>query len=217
MSSTAPSRLLILGAGTFAVDVADLVSDIDGYEVAGFVVSVPPFQSGATLLGKPIHWVDDAWLFVHNCQALGAIVSTKRAAFVARMAEFGFTFATLVHPTARVSRAATLGAGTLIGPGAIISAHAEIGQHVIINRGALIGHHVKIGDGATVSPGANLAGAVTVGSRAYIGMGAVVLEKRQIGEQSLVGAASLVSRDVPPHSMVMGSPARVVEANFNGY
>ena len=217
MSNTTPIPLLILGAGTFAQDVADLVGDIAGYEVAGFVVSVPPYQPGAGLLGKPVYWVDDARQLAGRCQALSAIGSTRRAAFVAQMGGFGFKFATLVHPMARVSRAATLGAGTLVGPGAIISAYTEVGRHVIINRGALIGHHGKIGDGATISPGANLAAEVTVGARAYVGMGAVVVEKHSIGELSLVGAASLVTRDVPPRTVVMGVPARVVKENIDGY
>lgn len=217
MNAATPTRLIILGAGAFAMDVADLISDIAGFEVAGFAVSTAPLPAGSSLLGKPVHYVDDLRMFVSSCQVVCAIGSTKRAAFIERVTELGFRFATIVHPTARISRMATLGEGTIVGPGALVSAHTETGRHVIINRGVLIGHHVKIGDYATISPGANLAGAVTVGARAFVGMSAVVLEKRHVGELSLVGAASLVTRDVPPRTRVMGAPARIVEENFAGY
>jgi sugar O-acyltransferase (sialic acid O-acetyltransferase NeuD family) len=197
--------------------VADLVSDIPAYEVAGFAVNVPHYEPGATLLDKPVYWIDDLAQFASTCQAVCAIGSTKRRPFIERVAALGFEFASVIHPSARVSRAATIGEGAIVNAGVLIATHAQIGRHVILNRGALIGHHVRIGDYATVSPGANLAGAVSVGEGAYIGLGAMVLEKHSVGEQSLVGAAALVTRDVPARTFVMGSPARVVEENFNGY
>ena len=216
-NSTPPGKLLVLGAGTFAMEVADLVSDIPGLEVDGFVVSVPPYEPGSTLLGRPIYWVDELSRFVDSHQAVCAIVSTKRWQFTKQAVELGMRFATIVHPAARVSRMATIADGTIISAGVMVSTHSEIGRHVILNRGALIGHHVKIHDHATISPGANLAGAVTVGRRALVGLGAVVLEKRTIGDLSIVGAGSVVTRDVPERVKVMGMPAQIVEENIEGY
>ena len=58
--STETVKLLILGTGTYAMEVADLVSDIPHIELAGFVASMPPFESGSTMMGKPIYWIDAA-------------------------------------------------------------------------------------------------------------------------------------------------------------
>lgn len=212
----APVDLIILGAGSFALDVADLVSDIPQYRVVGFAVNLPPYAPGATLLDLPVYWIDDLAPLAATHQAVGAMVSTRRYQFVQQVEALGFTFATIIHPSARVSRRATVGAGTVINGGVQVANQTRIGRHVVINRGANIGHDNVIQDFATISPGANLAGNVTVGYRAYVGLGANVLEKRTIGDQAIVGAGALVNRDVPPRAKAVGVPARVIEEGIDG-
>ena len=54
-----PRPLLILGTRTFAVEVADLASDIPGVTVAGFVENMDRSRAGTALEGLPVHWIDD--------------------------------------------------------------------------------------------------------------------------------------------------------------
>lgn len=214
--SNQPVKLLILGTGTFAMEAADLAGDMPDFEVVGFVASVPPFEPGSRLLGRPVYWVDEIGRFAGECQALCALVTTRRWQFIQQAQALGMPFATLIHPTARVSRMATIGEGSIISAGVVISTHAQVDKHVVVNRGALIGHHDSLHQYATISPGANLAGNVTVGERAWIGIGAIVLEKRCVGAQSVVAAGSLVTRDVPARVEVMGVPARIVKQDVDG-
>ena len=209
--------LLLLGASAAAMDVTDLVSDLPQLDVVGYVVSVPPFQLGDTLLDRPIYWVDDIAHFVNTCVVISAIGTTRRYELIERVAGMGFRFATIIHPTARVSRMATIGEGSIISSGAQVATHCEIGRHVFVNRGALIGHHNTVGDYCTISPGANLASNIVVGRRAWVGLGANVLEKRTIGECAVVGAGALVMKDVQPRTKVMGVPAVVIEKDVDGY
>src|SRR5437773_6987067 len=74
----APVKLLILGTGTFAMDVADLVSDLPTFEVAGFVASLPPYEPGSMMLGKPIYWIDELTHFDHRYRPVCALVTTRR-------------------------------------------------------------------------------------------------------------------------------------------
>lgn len=206
-------HLVILGAGTFGEEIADLASDAreGAFEVVAFVEGLDRTKCGRETNGVPVVWIEDAAELAASCLAICAVGSPKRGAFITHARELGFAFATLVHRTAHVSATVTLGAGSIVGPGAVVAAHTTIGEHVIVNRGALIGHHATIGDVVTISPGANIAGRTRIGARAYIGMGALVLDGTSVGERAVVGAGAVVTRDVQPRTQVLGVPARLVK------
>jgi len=50
----------------------------------------------------------------------------------------------------------------------------------------------------------------TIRRSARIGGGAIILPAIEIGEEAFVGAGAVVTRDVPPRKLVVGSPARVL-------
>lgn len=209
-------RLVILGTRTFASEVADLAADIPGWEVTAFVENLDPEKRGTTLDGLPILWIDDVAALASTHVAVCALSTTHRHRFVAQAAALGLSFATLVHPTARVSRTARVMPGAIVSAGAIIAAHAVVGHHVIVNRGALIGHHTSLGDYVTVGPGANVGGCCAVGDASYLGIGAIVLDQMTIGRQAVVGAGAVVTRPVPDRVQVMGVPARVTREDIDG-
>ena len=87
-----------------------------------------------------------------------------------------------------------IGESSNIQDGAIL--HGDPGQPVTIGSFVTIGHRAVI-HGATVEDGC------------LIGIGAIVLNGVTIGAGSLVAAGSVVTRDVPPASLVMGAPAQL--------
>ncbi len=93
----------------------------------------------------------------------------------------------------------------------VIGHHSNIQDSAVLHLAddypCLIGNYVTVGHSAIVH-------ACTVGDECLIGMGAVVLDGAVIGEQSLIGARALVTQrtEIPPGSLVMGSPAKVVRA-----
>ncbi len=101
-----------------------------------------------------------------------------------------------IHPGARI------GPGLFIdhGMGIVIGETAEIGEDVTIYQGVTLG-----GTGKEVGKRHP-----TVQDGAIIGTGAQVLGSVQIGEGAKVGAGSIVIKDVPPNSTVVGNPGRAV-------
>lgn len=53
-------------------------------------------------------------------------------------------------------------------------------------------------------------GVVEIGDHCFIGAGTIILPNVRIGEWSIVGVGSVVTKDIPPHSVAVGNPARVI-------
>jgi sugar O-acyltransferase (sialic acid O-acetyltransferase NeuD family) len=208
--------LVVLGARNFAPEIADLVRDVGSYDITAFVENYDRDRCGGEIDGVEIVWVDDIAPLAATHLAVCAFGSTKRRAFVEAAEGMGFRFATIVHPSARVSATSSVGDGTVVSVGAIVASHARIGRHVLVNRGAIIGHHTEIGDVTSIMPGANIAGSCTIGAGAYIGIGSVILDHRTVGDGAVVGAGSVVTKDVAAHTQVVGNPARVVKEGVDG-
>jgi len=79
--------------------------------------------------------------------------------------------------------------------------------HLADDLACVVGNYVTIGHSAIVH-------ACTVGDECLVGMGATILDGAVIGEQCIIWAHALVTQytEVPPGSMVLGSPARIVRS-----
>lgn len=101
-----------------------------------------------------------------------------------------------------------------------VSSHTFICEGVVIEDGVFIGHGVTfINDTyprATARDGSLQTEAdwkvepTVIRKGATIGSGATILPNISVGENAIVGAGSVVTRNVPPHSIVAGNPARVL-------
>jgi UDP-2-acetamido-3-amino-2,3-dideoxy-glucuronate N-acetyltransferase len=115
-----------------------------------------------------------------------------------------------------IQRNATVGARCKI------SSHAFICEGVTIEDEVFIGHHVCFtndllpraccADGTLMSSADWQVVPTLVRRRASIGSGAVVLAGVTIGEGAIIGAGAVVTKDVPPRTIVAGNPARMVRA-----
>lgn len=123
-----------------------------------------------------------------------------------------------IHPEAVVCGDVTLGPRASVWPTAVVrgdSAPITIGEATNVQDGAVI--HVDRGVPATI--GARVAighraivHGATIEDGCLIGMGAIILNHAVIGAGSIVGAGALCTEGmmVPPNSLVLGVPARVI-------
>ena len=124
-----------------------------------------------------------------------------------------------IHPNATGTGNVIIGRDVYIGPGAAI--RGDWGQ-IIIEDGCNVqenctihmfpGVTVRLEEGAHIGHGAIIHGA-SIGRNCLVGMNAVVMDRVVVGDESIVGALAFVSADtiVPPRSVMVGNPAKVVK------
>lgn len=139
---------------------------------------------------------------------------------------------TAIWNEAQVRAGARVGSDCVIGKGVFIDLEVIVGDRVKLENRASIFRGARLADGVFIGPHSCLlndkrpraitpdgrlksdadwtVSGATVDYGAAIGGGCTVLPGVRIGRFALVGAGSVVTRDVVPHGLVVGNPARLV-------
>lgn len=136
-----------------------------------------------------------------------------------RASRLGFGEGTSIYDSSHVFGDVRVGRHTWIGPFTLLdgSGGLEIGDYCSISTGVQIYSHDTVDWAVSGGVIPYEHAPVLVGSRCYIGAQTVVSKGVSIGEGSIVGACSFVRTDLPPGSIAVGVPARVVgSAEFDG-
>jgi len=127
----------------------------------------------------------------------------------------GVVFEPLVWLTGGDSGRIEIADGALINIGVLIAAvgRVSIGSNTMIANGCVVtdaNHRFDDPSKPLTHQGFTSKGPTHVGNDCWLGANVVVTSGVTIGDRSVVGANSVVTEDVPPFSVVAGSPARVI-------
>ena len=108
-----------------------------------------------------------------------------------------------------------IGDETYIGTGTTLFGHVglEIGEYVLMAQNITLtpySHIFDDPDTVIIKQGGHCE-KVTIGRDVYIGMGVCIMYSGNIGEGSVIGAGSTVVHPIPPYSVAVGSPAKVIK------
>jgi phenylacetic acid degradation protein len=132
----------------------------------------------------------------------------------------------VVHPSAFVHQSAVLVGDVIVGPNCYVGPNASLRGdfgRVILEKGSNVqdtcvmhafpGMDTLVESNGHIGHGAVLHGCL-IRRNVMVGMNAVVMDGAEIGESSIVGALAFVKANekIPPRSMVMGIPAKVIRS-----
>lgn len=206
-------NLIIVGASGFGRELVQYIEDINfskaipKWNILGFIDDNLHALDG---IGHGYEVIDTIANHVPNPEtfyvcALAFPEVKKR--LINSLKERGAKFATIIHPTARVSRYAVIGEGCVVTPNSNINTEARIGDFVSVLASG-IGHDACVGDYSTLSGHVMINGHVTVGNNVYMGCGSMVAPSKRIGDNATVGIGSVVISNIKAGAKVFGNPAK---------
>lgn len=105
-----------------------------------------------------------------------------------------------------IPSSASIGEGTKFAYGAI---------GVVLHNRSVIGKNCLIGSNVTIGGKSREEAVPVINDDVYISTGAKILGNVEIGSGSIIGASSVVLKDVPKKSVVVGIPGKIIRRNIN--
>ena len=206
--------IIIIGAGDHAKVLLDILLE-QKKKVIG--LTDKNISKGTKIYGVPIIGDDDVILQfqpqeIMLVNGIGSVKSLDLRTKVFNIfKEKGYSFTSVIHKSAIVSKRAKLDEGVQIMPGVIINTEAYIGANSIINTKTSIDHGCIIGKHVHIAPGCTLSGCVTIGEGSHMGTGSSIIQGVKIGENALVGAGSVVIDSFGAEVKICGVPAKKMD------
>lgn len=131
---------------------------------------------------------------------------------------------TRVWAYAHILKGAKIGRSCNVGEGTFIESEVQVGDNCTIKNGVALWNGVTLENGVFVGPSASFTNDLLprafkkdftlaktiVRKGASIGANATIVCGIEIGAFALIAAGSVVTKDVPPHALVMGNPGKIV-------
>jgi sugar O-acyltransferase (sialic acid O-acetyltransferase NeuD family) len=209
-------KILLWGSGSQSRLIHEMVKELSFGDVMFIIdptAEAPSFKSNARWLSSTTELSKELNGISHFAVGIGDSNGFARQMTAQYLESLGLLPLTIIHPSSYVDPTAAIDPGCLIMPAAVIHKFASVGRNTVVNTNACIDHECQIGMGVHVMGCSAIAGRVKIENFATIGTNATILPDLTIGEGAYIAAGAVVTRNIPPHSVAVGVPARVVRTN----
>jgi sugar O-acyltransferase (sialic acid O-acetyltransferase NeuD family) len=204
--------VIIIGVNGNCLDIAEAIEASAKMHVMGFLDDNPDLEPDSFIGGHPfLGPLSNANQFptaTFVCGIGSPRSYLQRPRIIESIDAAPNRWATVIHPTAVISRYATLSPGCVLLAHASVGARAYIGAHCTLLQQSIVSHDSQVGEYSVLASGVCVSGGVTIGSNAYLGARVAVRDGIQIGTRSLIGIGSVVVKDIPAETTAFGNPAR---------
>lgn len=203
--------VIVVGAGRHAKVVIDALKSCGRKVICA--IEVDQQKLGTEILGVSVRDENSVLKMyssasIELANGVGSIdVPIARKKIYSSFKKAGFTFATIIHPTAMIADSVYLEEGAQVMMGAVLQSGVRIDANGLVNTGAQLDHDCWVGEHSHIAPGVTLSGSVRVGACSHIGTASVVIQLVTIGERAMVGAGSVLLSDIPAGGRYAGYPA----------
>ena len=196
-------KVVIVGVGTTAMIVADIIMESHNFNLAGFIGTSEeekvlrssnvyhdlPFLGDRGIISR----LNEGGISGFVC-AIGDVYIREKAFY--ECSEAGLTPVNAISSKAVINPDVKLGRGIVISPGVILSHGVKIGDNVILDPAVVMDVNVSVGSHCYLSSGVVLSGGVTIEKNVLLSPGVIVDGGFKVGKNQTVRAGTVVSESL---------------------
>ena len=208
MKQKSNQSLIVIGAGSFAVSITEMILE-NGYNIKYFVDKKVKRKS---LLGYEVR----KRISIRDHKDLKIVIAIGTNFIRSRVTEEletkykNIKFPMIIDNSSKISKSASIGKGSIVMANTFIGVKSRIKDFCILNTKASIDHESVMQNFSSLGPNVTTGGKVNIGSRSAICIGTTLKDKIKIQKDTVVGAGSYVNKNLNSNSVYFGNPVKLI-------
>ncbi len=196
-------KIVIIGAGTTAITVADILVKDRNFTIAGFIGTD---EEETKLSGKKLY---DNIPFIGSHRLLKKLKDDDVVGFITAIGDNyirerryyeatlnGLTPINAISHNAVIETSARIGKGVMISSGCIVSHGVTIGDNTCFDPGVIVEINTKIGENCNLSSGCIVGGMCEIGRNVVLGPRSTISHNTSIGKNNSIKAGKVIDKDI---------------------